>query len=382
MKANLQISLRSGKTLSSGDNLDKVSEIENSEKTSDNDLTGSDISNKTKVFDNPIKMAISRFDFNQAMKLIPEFSGDPNSLSRFLQICELQATKASEVIADDKTGDLLDLLKSKISGHAYNVTFQSREFATWQELSAVLKQNFARKRPLQTVQGELFSCVHEGRESLLEYSNRVVKLLEELNSVSVVDSKAISAEVKLLNEITAVNNFKKGLRHPLKLIVRTQAHSTLQDAINFSLNENELLAVEDNSGRNNKYCASCRVGGHTLQECRRTNFRQSGFQQYRSTFPNTQQNRPAFPNTQQYRPAFQNSQASRSSGYPNNRNSINTLHENKMCNYCKNPGHLIQECRKREFNRNRNSGAGSGKFSGNQQVTALVDSPVQVQDII
>lgn len=192
-----------------------------------------------KSIDKNIQMAVSRFDFNQALKLIPEFSGDPNALTRFLQICEIQAKKASEIAADNKTSDLIDLLKSKISGHAYSVTFQSREFTTWQELATVLKQNFARKRPLQTVQGELFSCVHESRETVLDYANKVIKLLEELNSVSVADSKVLNAEVKQLNETTAINNFKRGLRHPLKLIVKTQTHSTLQDAINFAINENE-----------------------------------------------------------------------------------------------------------------------------------------------
>src|SRR5699024_6844248 len=60
---------------------------------------------------------------------------------------------------------------------------------------------------------------------------------------------------------------------------------------------------------------------------------------------------------------YSQNQGNRTTGNNQNRNQFQNQSGNKFCNYCKKPGHLINECRKREYNNNKKQATGDSKKS-------------------
>lgn len=152
----------------------------------------------------------------------------------------------------------------------------------------------------------------QGRnESVSQYSLRVesclAKLLTEINiSIPTKKKDELAGRLAAMQDL-ALNVFIIGLQPPLATVVRCRDPSTINEAINFTTAEEKFIGmtVKRQFGPSTS----------THAECRPTN------------------NQP-FP-----RPQFQ----------PQSNFRRNTA----VCWYCKNVGHTIENCRKRQFNNDR-----------------------------
>lgn len=375
---SLNISLRSGKKVpksdnSEGDNQQEDPKGEPSTNNQDSQLldiredieelvdereSNNSPNHESETDPNP-RAKMSTFNLQHAIKLIPEYDGNPATLHRFLQVAKIQYARATE--EDDKL-EFLDLIKSKLSGRAYNVILRYNEYQSWDELKMALEKHFSKERSIQIVQTELFNIRQSYGESVAHFSERIEKLLEELDIAS---SKGQTIEggkaIRLLNEKTAINNFKSGLRNPLKLILKATQHESLRAAIDMALEEERLLEADNK-----------REG--------------SGFRSFpvrKNTGQETKQNK-SNPNKNS---TLTNNNHSKTADYL--RNQVTVVDDDrkvKFCRYCKNKGHEIQECRKRQFNNNKSrtnraTTSNANSIPGNDSSPGSNDATARAADL-
>lgn len=135
--------------------------------------------------------------------------------------------------------------------------------------------------------------------------------------------------------------FLTGLNRDLSIVVKSLQPKTLEQAISFALSEEqeqrsklEIHKYQTINQQTVRYCNLCNKPGHTSFNCRSKQNSQ-GFQKFNNNNYVRRVNNT--PNQNQY----QN---------PNTGFSQNQNKQVKICNYCKKFGHLINECRKREYN--------------------------------
>lgn len=341
----IAITLRSGKQIgntptTSNQDSDNVSDVEES-------LLDSNPNFKTE--DKAVKM--SSFNISHALKLIPEYDGDSKTLHRFIQVCKIQYARATSA---EHKAEFLDLIRSKLAGRAYDVILRHNTYSTWEEIERALQNEFSKDRSPQIIQTEMFNLQQGFRENVLEYASRIERLLEELDISTTKNESAVGSNaIRKLNQQMAINNFKRGLRHPLKLILKATRHETLREAIDYAAEEEKLLETErklnpttsfrtstPNTPR--KQCQFCKNFGHEANECRKLSYRLNNSSTVMPKFP---------PKREQI----------------NNINRSSNIPEQKICRYCKNLGHDIQHCRKREYNNKQYEQNNASSSQGNGQ---------------
>ena len=236
---------------------------------------------------------------------------------------------------------LLAIIETKLTDNA-SIIVRNRNFDDWETLKTHLLDAYSEKRTTSQWQLELNSCRQSHNESVLSYSNKIetcyMKLINSIHTSLAVDERNIATNL-IKNE--ALEVFLNGLNPQIALIVKSQKPITLENAISIAQQEEqnqksrqEIQKYQQISSTNTKFCTYCNKAGHTSFNCRnKQNFRHNHNHNVRhiNNFPKSNPG-----------PSRQMNQ---NQNYSNN--------QTKFCNYCKNQGHLINECRKREFNNSR-----------------------------
>lgn len=264
------------------------------------------------------------------VNMIPKFDGNKSHFYDFLDNCDLAESLATPNIKST----LLTFIKSKIIGNARS-QIRNREFESWGDLRLHLVETYSDKRSHAQWQLELSLCKQEHRETVSAYAHRLENCLVRLTN-SLDPNLSIAernANVKLLrNQALAI--FLLGLNKDLNIVVKAQRPQTLEDAISLAqAEEKEQIARREMDRHSNQ--SFVKSNSHFS---RPNNFNQKSnfqFRQGHRTFSSHSiTNQPKYNPT--YNPTYPNSQSS---------------HQNtKQCRYCKNLGHTIEECRKRQYN--------------------------------
>lgn len=168
---------------------------------------------------------------------------------------------------------------------------------------------------------DLQDCCQSNSETVNQFALRVetclAKLLTEINiSIPTKKKGELTGRVAAMQDL-ALHTFISGLNSRLSTVVRCRDPETLNEAIGFAVSEEKILqttpkrnpsAINNNSSNQGRWS-------------------QRRFQQNRNPTQQGVSNEP-------------HNQKPSTSGPP-------------VCRYCKNVGHTIEECRKREFNNNR-----------------------------
>lgn len=264
-----------------------------------------------------------------AEKMLIRFDGTRSLLFEFIDNCDTALSNVN----DTNKPILFSIIRTKLTGRAREVT-RNREIPNWEFLKNHLLELYSDRRTQAQWQLELNSCKQRFNEDVSTYGTRIENCYTKcINSLSTtLSTDARKACVDLFKN-QALNVFITGLTKDLSLLVKAQKPDSLEDAISIALNEEQEFKskIETQKFRNpsDQYCNYCRKPGHTLTNCRNKHKKHVNVHHIRNT-PKTPPN--------QY--------------FSGSTNRSNQPLGPKVCFYCKNPGHLIGECRKRQRNNN------------------------------
>lgn len=266
-------------------------------------------------------------------KFIKCYNGDRESLPAFITNCE----NAMSLASPEQQSILCKFVISQLDGKA-QVICSLKKFSNWDELKSFLRTTFGEKKHATHLLSDLQHSKQQPNEDVTKYSLRVESILTKIQSdihYSCKDEKELPGRIAGMEEL-ALNSFLLGLSPSISTIVRCKNPTTLNDAVQYATDEEKLYnSSKNNNTRPQKQCTVCHKFGHNSSECFKNRKPNSNIRQSFHVHSNSNPN----PN------------------FNTNFNNQYSNFNNKSCNYCKNLGHTINECRKRKFNMQRQQNA-------------------------
>ena len=252
---------------------------------------------KQKVTMDQISLGILR----DAIKVIPEFNGTPESLNRYVTSLR-EASEGADPALDRY---ILTLAKGKLSSAVWN-KISKITFHTVAEYITYLKKTFDPPRDVYQLTGELGSSYQRNCDNVDDYADRVRWLSEKiLEAYQHKNGGVLDQAEKERVESMALNCFKRGLKPEIATAIKTETN--LSNAINTAKDTERELAdlkrlraydrttaesrsqadihvvetILENAGNSNKkpediqkstdpetpVCQLCRKTGHTANKC-------------------------------------------------------------------------------------------------------------------
>lgn len=293
-------------------------------------------------------------------KFIKSFNGDRTELNSFIQNCN----SAFSLSTEGQKPSLFLYVVSQLSTNVVN-ELELNNVDSWIVLKHKLKLFYSHSKHLVQLHEELETIRQFPNETITDYFKRLEKiknecLQAEINNIS-ADRQCEIYGIRRAITDTALRRFIIHSRPDISQILRGRDIQTLNDAFSLALQEEKLLAYTRksnypsykrfehsnqnfNKGRNNfnskpNYAYSNYANSRTNQRNPNSNFNNN----FNRQNTNNSYRRDNMNNNGQYyqRPSYLNS------------NPTSNSNNQKICNYCKNVGHLISECRKRQFNNNQ-----------------------------
>lgn len=276
---------------------------------------------------------------------ISPYKGDRETLSAFLTNCQNAlglASKSQEQL-------LLKFIIAKLEGKA-QLACSKRVIDTFDELKAILQQNFGQRKHYNHLLLDLQSCRQTPNETVAQFALRIETSLTDLQA-EVYNSESLKKELPgriAMTEDLALYTFCIGLNPRLSNIVRCREPKTLNDAIIVAVEEekiqNLLYKTSPRSAEipKQKFCRRCNKPGHLESECRNS------------------ESRVLMPYKPNSFPQRDRSDRAQGPSHP------------IICRYCKHEGHDISQCRKRQYNNSRRNVQNP---SYQQQHHVTVESP-------
>lgn len=173
------------------------------------------------------------------LDMIPEYSGEPTLLNRFISICDKLDAKffVKSNPADFQNEYLYSTIIAKIKSPALDLVTSSNSYA-WPEVRQVLLNSYMDKRDCFTLNLEMAELKQETGESPFSFFERIQKLLNL--QISYFRNKEIDPASKVMCEYVnklALRVLLRGLREPLGSLMRTKNPDSLDNALHMLSND-------------------------------------------------------------------------------------------------------------------------------------------------
>lgn len=287
-------------------------------------------------------------------KFIKPYNGDRETLPAFLTNCE----NAISLASPEQQTVLCKYIISQLEGKA-QVACSLKSFTLWAELKSFLKATFGEKKHATHLLSDLQHCKQLSDEDVTKFSLRVESILTRIQSdihYSCKNNKELPGRIAAMEDL-ALNTFMLGLNSSISTIVRCKNPSHLNEAIQYAIDEEKLYNLSKSSAKSYKNCFICNKPGHNSSECFKNKKRDRDSKIYSNT--------PS----------------------PNTSTNSNNNYYAKTCNYCKNIGHTIKECRKLQYNMKQRQAAdnaqrdrNSAPANSNDAITHTCDSMAIIND--
>lgn len=170
---------------------------------------------------------------NVLLKFIKPFDGSREKLNPFISNCQ----NAYDLASKSQKTILLRYIQSQLEGIAES-TCSIKEFDTFEQFIAFLKQQFGERKHYAYLLSELQNCRQDAGEPVNKYALRIekclAKLLTEINlSVPTRKKTEVAGRVAAMEDL-ALHTFTNGLYPRLSQIVRCRDPDTLNDKESWS----------------------------------------------------------------------------------------------------------------------------------------------------
>jgi len=297
-----------------------------------------------------------KVSFREATESVPYFDGYNIPLAQFVRACR----RAKEIVPSSSERNLTKILINKLRNRAYYAV-EDEPCETITQLIDLLNGAFGSPKTIDQYRGELSTIYIKKNEHMLDYISRAKDLRSaildaERRSRGVLDPR-VAAEVDALT----ARSFCDGLPLQYRLQIPPGCHTHPFDAFATAktLAKREELDKQRYDYRNRRedppvrYAAANPIRrplAHSTPERNRT---PSGFQaaaQHGNYSPTNDTRRANYSREIGTRSPDNYRNYEDRNTRDNGPANFRTGNRPKWCRYCKNVGHEIEECRKREFN--------------------------------
>lgn len=289
--------------------------------------------------------------FREATEAVPHFDGYNLSLSQFTRACR----RAREIVPSSSERNLTKLLVNKLRGRAYSA-IEDEPCESVTQLIDLLTAAFGSPKTIDQYRGELSTVFLGPKEHILDYITRVKDLRTAILDAERRENGYVTERITMeIDELTA-RSFCDGLPLEYRLQMDRSLHSTPSEAfarakaiakrqeldkLRYNANDRpgprpnrpasrpDTYPIVRDADRPRVYIPPPRARYQDVnQERNQATWRRD---RSRTDSPQNREDRPT---------RFGARTPSSSREQP----------ERKTCRYCKNIGHDISECRKREYN--------------------------------
>lgn len=192
----------------------------------------------------------------KALRVVPEFDGNPHVLTRFINLCDQIIIAHFDVTPghDLENLSLLNGILNKITGPAARLINSQGISDTWSGIRSALINNFADHRDETALYNDL-SMQTQGSSTPQEFYERCQNLLSTIVTyITLHESIATTIESKreLYRKLT-LQCFLRGLKEPLGSRIRCMRPESMEKALEFVQEELNILYLQQrNEGGPNK----------------------------------------------------------------------------------------------------------------------------------
>jgi len=306
-----------------------------------------------------------KVSFREATETVPHFNGYNIPLAQFMGACR----RAQDVVPPSAERNLTKLLINKLGGRAYYAV-ADEPCDTVTELIDLLSVVFGTRKTLDQYRGEL-SMVHiKPGEHIVDYICRVKDLRTAVLDAERKEKGHIDPQFLAEIDGLTARSFCQGL--PLEYRIQMgpetrQRHTAAFAAAKIIAKDQEMDKQRfEPKPRDTRYAAPIGrpVAHSTPLRSDRSNYR-------------TDNQRRETPRRDAPRDS-RNSNNSNPRGNPDQRDS---RPNDKICRYCKNRGHDIEECRKRQYNNARKNESGNGNSPSGRRDGTRTDETTRTRPV-
>lgn len=283
-----------------------------------------------RIFDNSAKMAtvkdvLDGLRIPDAIKDLPTYEGNPRTLFDFIDNVEEILIALISVTNTGYKKIILRAIRNKITGQANEVLNMYGTPTDWNEIKQNLITHYADKRNETSLIRDLH-LIKQGPETVENFYSKVIEILSVITNhikIHEVVENVIIAKQNLYQEMS-LNIFLSGLREPLGSTIRAMRPSSLAQALNYCLEEQNTHYIRYSQSSKvtsppGKFVPQKQYSPNQSLHNNNSNIQPNRpniiNQTYRPNF-NNQPFRPNF-NNQNYRPNFNNPQPQFGNNYNN-----------------------------------------------------------------
>lgn len=219
------------------------------------------------------------------IKMVPEFSGNPRNLPRWIESVEEKLAESKRGIPEDEILRILPtwmgIIRDKITEKANDALSASHTPLEWDAIKSTLIEYFGDKSDLSTLMSRLTN-LKQGSQSVLEFYQCCRSLLAEINAKVLINNNTPSAAKAIMGtyETLMINAFVDGLHDAMSDLTRSTRPQSLTAA--YQVASDQEAAIR----RRKKYNANATQQGAPYAHGSQTH------QQRKFPPPHTAQHRP------------------------------------------------------------------------------------------
>lgn len=193
----------------------------------------------------------------KALRLVPDFDGNPNILTRFISICDQLVTKYLSTAQGSEFSNacLLNGILNKITGTAACTINSNGIPDSWIGIRAALINNFSDQRDETTLYNDL-SLATQGNKSPQEFFDHCMTLFSTIMTYVTLHETVpttVTAKRDLYRKVT-MQAFVRGLKEPLGSRIRCMRPTTIEKALEYVQEELNIIYLQQrNEPHRNHY---------------------------------------------------------------------------------------------------------------------------------